>query len=355
MTTANIAHPPIASQEEWLAARKELLANEKEATRARDALSAQRRRLPMVRIDKDYVFAGTNGPTRLLDLFDGRRQLIIYHFMFDPRWDAGCPGCTGYVDALGDLRMLHDRDTAFALVSRAPLAKLEAYKVRRGWNLPWFSSYETDFNYDFHVTFDESVTPIEYNFRSKAEYEHRGTPFAVEQPSEGHGISVFFRLHDGGLPHLFGLCPRHRRAHRRLQPARPDAVWPAGGLGRLTARLAAKADVRLVRQPCAAPSRRCSISSLEPGATDKEIREASRQFVRTLSGFTRRKRSPLPFPALRTAPYPVRAMTSSRRPWPPYWRRSSRGETMPGRIMHHASRPNEQEHAVRSFGCTGWL
>ena len=196
MTTPNIAHPPIASQEEWLAARKELLAKEKEATRARDALSAQRRRLPMVRIEKDYVFAGTNGPARLLDLFDGRRQLIIYHFMFDPRWDAGCPGCTGYVDALGDLRKLHERDTSFALVSRAPLAKLEAYKVRRGWTLPWFSSYETDFNYDFHVTFDESVTPIEYNFRSKAEYEHRGTPFAVEQPSEGHGISVFFRLDD---------------------------------------------------------------------------------------------------------------------------------------------------------------
>jgi predicted dithiol-disulfide oxidoreductase (DUF899 family) len=128
MTTTNIAHPPIASHEEWLAARKELLAKEKEVTRARDALSAQRRRLPMVRIAKDYVFAGTNGPARLLDLFDGRRQLIIYHFMFDPRWDAGCPGCTGYVDALGDLRMLHERDTSFALVSRAPLAKLEAYR-----------------------------------------------------------------------------------------------------------------------------------------------------------------------------------------------------------------------------------
>ena len=95
MTTPNIAHPPIASREEWLAARNELLAKEKAATRARDALSAERRRLPMVRIEKDYVFAGPNGPARLLDLFDGRRQLITYHFMFDPRWDAGCPGCTG--------------------------------------------------------------------------------------------------------------------------------------------------------------------------------------------------------------------------------------------------------------------
>src|SRR5436305_380638 len=196
MATTPIAHPPIAAPEDWLAARTALLAREKEVTHARDALSAARRRLPMVRMDKDYSFDGPDGQVSLRDLFDGRRQLIIYHFMFDPRWDAGCPGCTGYVGALGDLSMLHDRDTSLALVSRAPLAKLEAYKARRGWNLPWFSSYETDFNYDFHVTFDESVTPIEYNFRSKAEYEHRGTPFAVEQPSEGHGISVFFRLDD---------------------------------------------------------------------------------------------------------------------------------------------------------------
>src|SRR5215471_17841962 len=116
MTTTNIAHPRIASREEWLAARKELLAREKEATRARDAISAARRRMPMVKIDKDHVFAGTNGPVRLIDLFDGHHQLIIYHFMFDPRWDAGCPGCTGYVNALGDLSMLGDRDTSFALV-----------------------------------------------------------------------------------------------------------------------------------------------------------------------------------------------------------------------------------------------
>lgn len=95
MTTRKIAHPPIASQAEWLVARKDLLAREKEATRARDALSAARRRLPMVRIDKNYTFAGANGPVGLVDLFDGRRQLIVYHFMFDPRWDAGCPGCTG--------------------------------------------------------------------------------------------------------------------------------------------------------------------------------------------------------------------------------------------------------------------
>jgi predicted dithiol-disulfide oxidoreductase (DUF899 family) len=172
------------------------LAREKEATRARDALSAARRRLPMVRIDKDYVFVGPGGAARLIDLFDGRRQLIVYHFMFDPRWEAGCPGCTGYVDSLGDLGLLHVRDTSFALVSRAPLAKLEAYRAQHGWTLPWYSSFETDFNHDFHVTFDESVAPVEYNFRSKAEYEQMGTPFAAEQPSEAHGLSVFFRLDD---------------------------------------------------------------------------------------------------------------------------------------------------------------
>ncbi len=189
MTTGNIAHPPIAAHAEWLAARKALLAREKEVTRARDALSAARRRLPMVRIDKAYTLEGPDGEVGLPDLFEGRRQLIVYHFMFDPRWDAGCSGCTGYVDALGDLSALRDRDTTFALVSRAPLAKLEAYKARRGWRWPWYSSYGSDFNYDFHVTFDESVAPIEYNFRSVA------IP-ADEQPAEGHGLSVFFRLDD---------------------------------------------------------------------------------------------------------------------------------------------------------------
>ncbi len=165
MTTRAIAHPPIASYDEWLAARQELLAREKEVTRARDALSAARRRLPMVRLEKDYTFVGPDGEVGLPDLFEGRRQLIVYHFMFDPRWDAGCSGCTGYVDALGDLSMLRDRDTAFALVSRAPLAKLEAYKARRGWRWPWYSSYGSDFNYDFDVTLDPEVKPPVYNYR----------------------------------------------------------------------------------------------------------------------------------------------------------------------------------------------
>jgi len=198
METTTIAHPPIAAPEAWLAARKALLAREKDVTRARDALSAARRRLPMVRLDKDYNFDGPAGQVSLPDLFDGHRQLIIYHFMFDPRWDAGCQSCTGFVGALGDLSELHDRDTAFALVSRAPLAKLEAYKAQRGWNLPWYSSYACDFNYDFHVTFDASVTPIEHNYRSAAELEQAGAAIPTsDQPSESHGLSVFFRLDDG--------------------------------------------------------------------------------------------------------------------------------------------------------------
>ncbi len=125
-------HPRIASSDEWLAARKELLAREKELTKHRDRINAERRRLPMVKLEKDYVFDGPDGKRSLADLFEARRQLIVYHFMFDPEWDTGCMGCTGYVDAIGDLSMLGERDTSFALVSRAPLAKLMAYKTRQG-------------------------------------------------------------------------------------------------------------------------------------------------------------------------------------------------------------------------------
>jgi predicted dithiol-disulfide oxidoreductase (DUF899 family) len=197
MTTDTIAHPNIVSQDEWLAARKELLTREKEATRARDALSAARRRLPMVKLDKKYTFTGPDGERTLLDLFEGRRQLIVYHFMFDPRWDKGCMGCTGYVDSLGDLSGLADRDTSFAVISRAPLEKLEAYKHLRGWDIPWYSSYDSDFNYDFHVTFDASVVPIMNNYRNAAELEQVGMGIpADDQPSEGPGLSVFFRIGD---------------------------------------------------------------------------------------------------------------------------------------------------------------
>jgi predicted dithiol-disulfide oxidoreductase (DUF899 family) len=192
--TEKIAHPPIASHEAWLAARKELLAEEKELTRHRDAVNAKRRRLPMVRIDKPYVFGSPDGSKSLLELFDGRRQLVLYHFMFDPAWEDGCPSCTGFVNQLGNLAYLDGRDTKFALISRAPSAKLERYKAKLGWTLPWYSSFGSSFNYDFHVTFDESVAPFEHNFRTKAELQQLGeTRFGA---GESQGLSVFFRVDD---------------------------------------------------------------------------------------------------------------------------------------------------------------
>ncbi|MGH8510862.1 MAG: DUF899 domain-containing protein [Gammaproteobacteria bacterium] len=191
MITGIIAHPKIVSRDEWLAERKKLLEHEKDVTKHRDRVNAERRRLPMVKIEKDYVFDGQEGKRSVKDLFDGRRQLIVYHFMFDPEWDKGCVGCTGYVDALGDLSMLNDRDTAFVLVSRAPLAKLDAYKALKRWSVPWYSSFGSDFNYDFHVTLDENVAPVEYNYRDKAEMEARQGPNLME--GEEHGLSVFFR------------------------------------------------------------------------------------------------------------------------------------------------------------------
>jgi predicted dithiol-disulfide oxidoreductase (DUF899 family) len=194
MATNEIPHPPIVSHDQWLAERKKLLAHEKELTRQYDRVNAERRRLPMVRIEKDYVFDGSNGKRRLKDLFEDRRQLVIYHFMFDPSWENGCPGCTGYANAIGDLGMLRDRDTTFAMVSRAPLAKIEAYKAKKGWSVPWYSSFGSDFNYDFHVTNDEKVAPVEYNYRNKAELEANKVPNAIS--GEEHGLSVFFRIGD---------------------------------------------------------------------------------------------------------------------------------------------------------------
>ena len=203
--TNNIAHPPIVSRDAWLLARKELLVEEKALTRQRDVVNAARRRMPMVRLDKRYVFDGPAGETTLLDLFEGRRQLIVYHFMFDPAWEAGCPGCTGFVNALGDLSYLATRDTTFVLISRAPLEKLEGYRAVRGWKVPWFSSNRSDFNYDFHVTFDEAIAPFEHNYRSKAELQQLGeTRFG---PGESQGLSVFFQM-DGSVFHSYSTYAR---------------------------------------------------------------------------------------------------------------------------------------------------
>jgi predicted dithiol-disulfide oxidoreductase (DUF899 family) len=154
--------PEVVSPADWQVAHDALLAKEKRATRARDALAAERRRLPMVRIEKDYVFAGPDGTARLVDLFEGRRQLVLYHFMFAPDVDgwptAGCPGCSMFVDQVGHLAHLHARDTSFVLVSRAPLDKIETYKERMGWTIPWYSSAGSDFNADFGVTTDSGET-----------------------------------------------------------------------------------------------------------------------------------------------------------------------------------------------------
>ncbi len=145
MSVQEIPRPPIASQEAWIAQRKALLEREKALTRQYDSICAERRRLPMVKVEKTYEFEGTEGKISFLDLFGGKRQLIVYHFMFDPGWEEGCMGCTGYVNALGDMSLLGKRDTAFTLVSRAPIAKLEAYKAKHGWTVPWVSSFRQRF------------------------------------------------------------------------------------------------------------------------------------------------------------------------------------------------------------------
>src|SRR6202163_3039006 len=205
-TTISIPHPKIVSREQWLVERKKLLADEKVLTKHYDRVNAERRRLPMVKIEKEYFFEGLKGKLSLKDLFEGRRQLIVYHFMFDPTWEKGCSGCTGFVDALGDLSLLNKRDTTFVVVSRAPLAKLEAYKSEKGWNIHWFSSFGTDFNYDFHVTLDPKVAPAEYNYRNKAETE-AAVGHSVKMEGEDPGLSVFFRL-DEDVFHTYSVYAR---------------------------------------------------------------------------------------------------------------------------------------------------
>lgn len=155
--TLGAAMPPIVSREEWQAARDTLLVKEKAHTRAKDALSAERRRLPMVRIEADYVFDGPDGEVSLLDLFAGRRQLIVQHFMFHPDWENGCPSCTFSVNNIGTIAPLHDTDTTFVLIARAPLEKLLAYQERKGWDFPWYSSGRSTFNRDFGVTVEEDM------------------------------------------------------------------------------------------------------------------------------------------------------------------------------------------------------
>ena len=190
--------PEVVSRSEWLVARKKFLQEEKEFTKRRDELNANRRRLPMVLIDTDYVFTGPDGPVRLVELFEGRLQLVVYHLMFQPEWDAACPNCSGFVDDIGHLNGLADRGTTFAAISRAPYEKIAAFRKRMGWTFPWYSSAGTSFNYDFHVTLDDSVVPFEYNYRTKAEWDQLPDNEFVqsEQPFDLHGMSCFLRTGD---------------------------------------------------------------------------------------------------------------------------------------------------------------
>jgi len=191
----------VVSQSEWLRARKELLAKEKEFTKARDALSAARRALPWVKVEKDYVFDGPGGKQSLADLFDGRSQLIVYHFMFGPDWNAGCPHCSHWADSFNPVIVhLNQRNVSMVAISRAPLANLEAYRKRMGWTYKWLSSNGTDFNFDFRVSF----TPQEMQ-ANKAVYN-----FVEQEPhaSEREGLSVFIKDASGAIFHTYSTYAR---------------------------------------------------------------------------------------------------------------------------------------------------
>ncbi len=190
--------PDVVSREEWLAARQQLLAEEKEMTRQRDRLNAARRRLPMVRIDKKYKFEGPEGTVDLLDLFGGGSQLIVQHVMYDPEWDAACPSCTASMDESTPalLEHLSARGTAYVRISRAPYDKIVAYRDAHGWSFPWYSSHGSDFNYDFNVTLDPAVAPTEYNYRTQQEWARIDPDWLDLQSTEVPGVSCFLREAD---------------------------------------------------------------------------------------------------------------------------------------------------------------
>jgi predicted dithiol-disulfide oxidoreductase (DUF899 family) len=201
MASRNADHPKIVSQDEWLRARKKLLAKEKQLTHQRDALNAERRELPWVKVEKEYIFDGPGGKMTLADLFDGKSQLIVYHFMFGPDWNEGCPSCSFNMDHTdGALVHLAHRDVAFVAISRAPISKIEAFKKRMGWSLKWVSSHGTDFNYDYHVSFTkEEMT------RGKVYYNFDLNEFPSE---EAPGISVFYKDPNGDVFHTYSTYAR---------------------------------------------------------------------------------------------------------------------------------------------------
>jgi predicted dithiol-disulfide oxidoreductase (DUF899 family) len=191
----------IVSEEEWIEASKTLLKKEKEFTVLRDQLSQQRRDLPWVAVDKEYVFEGQNGKQTLSELFDGRSQLIVYHFMFDPSWEEGCPHCSFWADNFnGIIVHLNHRDVTMIAVSRAPYSKLAVYQKRMGWDFKWFSSYDTDFNFDYHVSFTQEELA-----KNEAYYNY------ITQASPGpelQGISVFFKDSKGRVFHTYSTYAR---------------------------------------------------------------------------------------------------------------------------------------------------
>jgi predicted dithiol-disulfide oxidoreductase (DUF899 family) len=191
----------IVSQAEWIAARKELLKKEKESTRVRDELSAARRKLPWVKVEKNYVFDASGGKVTLADLFAGRNQLVIYHFMFGPDWQEGCPSCSFVSDHFdGTLPHLAARGVTMAAVSRAPLAKIEAFKKRMGWRFRWVSSGGCDFNADFHVSFSKEELA-----QGKVNYNYTMQEFPS---AEAPGLSVFYKDADGGIYHTYSTYGR---------------------------------------------------------------------------------------------------------------------------------------------------
>jgi predicted dithiol-disulfide oxidoreductase (DUF899 family) len=192
---------PIVDRETWLAARTRLLAKEKLLTRLRDALAEDRRALPWVAVDTPHVFAGPAGPVRLAELFAGRSQLVVKHFMLGPGWQEGCVGCSFEVDHVeGALVHLANHDVAYVAVSRAPLAEIEAFKARMGWTFPWVSSHGSDFNYDFHVSF----RPEEVE-RGRGFYNYRETEIPIDELS---GLSVFYRDERGAVFHTYSTYGR---------------------------------------------------------------------------------------------------------------------------------------------------
>lgn len=188
----------IVSREEWLNARKALLALEKEETKLRDKVRAERLTLPWVKVDKTYAFETPQGRKTLADLFDGRSQLIVYHFMYGPAWETGCPGCSFMADHIdGMLPHLNNHDVTMIAVSRAPLEKLAAYKKRMGWKFPWLSSFGSDFNFDYHVSFTREELAS-----GKVMYNYRETP-SQDAHDELPGLSAFFRDEDGTVYHTY--------------------------------------------------------------------------------------------------------------------------------------------------------